>query len=103
MPKGPKDWTPNAEKHLRKFFGGLSSDEMWTVMEQATRLHTSDSPSGSDVARIALIYADGPELVREGIDAAFRWWTGYNFDSVVAQALHGPRWESVVAKWRPGP
>lgn len=104
MPKGgPKDWKPGAEKKLREFLGGLSDEDMWAVMETAGRLHATDTPSGSDVAYIFRDYAEGSVDVREGIDAAFRWFTGYNFDSVAAQALHGTDWEDIVKKWRPGP
>lgn len=104
MPKGgPKDWKPGAERKLREFLGGLSVDDMLAVMETADRLHMTDSPGSSDILAIAHAYADGPEGVREGIDAAFRWFTGYNFDSVAAQALHGADWEGIVKKWRPGP
>jgi hypothetical protein len=104
MPKGsPLDWKPDAEKKLREFMKELSDDDIWKVREAAGEMYATDSPSRSDNAYIFKDYVEGSQEVRDGIDAAFRWWTGYSFDSVVAQALHGANWEEIVARWRPGP
>lgn len=73
---------------------------MLEIYQLASGLNASDSPSGSDISNLFSVYLEGSDDVREGIDAAFRWWTGYNFDSVIAQQKFGKDWEDVVEKWR---
>lgn len=85
---------------FRSFLEGLSDDQIWAVREMASHLAGEDSPTLSDLSHLFDKYLSESEGFRKGVDQAFRWWTGYSFDAVVAQTFYGREWKKVVEGWR---
>lgn len=88
---------------FRAFVESLDEDQIWAVREMAAHLSKEDSPTIGDLTHLFEKYLSESEEFRKGVDQAFRWWTGYSFDAVVAQTFFGREWKKVVEGWRTAP
>jgi len=88
---------------FRAFVEGLDDEQIWAVRQFADHLAKEDSPTVGDLSHVFDKYLTGSEEFRKGVDQAFKWWTGYGFDAVIAQTFFGHEWKKAVEGWRHSP